>query len=128
MSIRHRLRRLEVTIAGKDRFCAGREVYLWEPTNPESTAFLNEQIFHVPHSQRRYEIQIVGEPDRAVYNKLAKEHLPDRETLKKMTDEEIQSCLTKYMEATVTALNASRQKHGLPPVFAENGAGQERPE
>jgi hypothetical protein len=101
-------------------------VYLWDPTNPESTAFVKEQTFNVPHRQRRYEIHIVGAPPQSVYHKLAKEILPNQETLKNMTDAQIQTCQEKFLVATLTALNASRQKLGLPSVFTEEGKFQER--
>jgi hypothetical protein len=117
MNFRHRLRQIENAVYASDRSRPRREIYLWEPTNPESTAFVNEQTFNVHHRQRRYEIHIVGEPPRSVYNKLAKELLPDQETLKKMTDAQIQACQEKYLSATITALNTSRQKQGLPSVF-----------
>jgi hypothetical protein len=117
MSIRHRLQRLEAAVTKKEQFRGRREVFFWEPTNTEATAFVNEQTFNTPHRQRRYEIHIVGEPPQSVYNKLAKEILPDLETLKKMTDAQLQTCQEKYLEATLMALNASRKKQGLPSVF-----------
>lgn len=117
MTIGHRLRRLEAVVVKKEKFRGRRELFLWEPTNPEATAFVNEQTFNTPHRQRRYEIHIVGEPPKSVYKKIAKEFLPDSESIKKMTDAQIQTCQEKYLEATLMALNASRQKQGLPSVF-----------
>ncbi len=117
MSFRHRLRRIEDAVGANDRNRPRREIYLWEPTNSLATAFVLEQTFNVHWRDRRHTIQVVGEPPRSVYNKLARELLPAPETLKKMTDAQILTCQEKYLSATITALNTSRQKQGLPSVF-----------
>ena len=119
MRYRARIRRLEDVICWRDRFRGEKEVYLWDPLDPKSTAVVREQTFEISHRNRRYEIHIAGEPKPNVYNELAKKLLPDRDALPKMTDEELQACQERYVEASIAALNASRQRQGLPPVLED---------
>lgn len=117
MRYQARLRRLEGAVSARDRLRGEKEVYIWDPLNPQSTAFVREQTFEVSHRHRRYEIHIAGEPTSSVYRQLAKDLLPTADTIPKMTDEELQACQEQYLAASIAALNASRRRQGLPPVF-----------
>lgn len=128
MSFKYRLRKIEKTVNEKDGFRPDREIFWWEPTDPESTRFVHEQTFEVHYSQRKYQIRIVGEPAKAVFAKLAHEILPEKENLKKLSDDEITICMEKYFHARQKAIDDSRRKLGffpLPAGVAEETIGRE---
>ena len=91
-------------------------IYYWEPTDPESTRFVKEHHFCLPHPQRKFEIRVAGGPDQAVFDRLADEMLPDLDTHPTLSFEEKSLLLDKYYEAAHEALNESRKKKGLTPV------------
>lgn len=114
--LRHRLRKIEQSLAAENRFRRKREVFWWEPTDPESTKVAMEQTFHTHERNRKFKIRIVGEPDKSVYKKIGKEIFPDKEKLRDLSDDELNMCTEKFVLACEMALTESRRKAGLPPL------------
>lgn len=125
MSLRYRLRRVEEAIAAKNGRRQELEILEWHPEYIESTEDVFQKTINTHHRQRRYKITVPGDPPQRVYDHLAEKYLPDAETLKGLTDEEIQACQEKYFAAKTAALNASRQVLGLPPVFVTEATSQQ---
>ena len=115
-NLRRRVEKLEGRLHLTEKQGPKLPIYYWEPTDPESTRFVYEHIFNLPHPERKFEIKIVGEPDQAVFDKLAEEILPDLSTHPTLSSEEKSLLLDKYYEAAHEALNESRKKKGLTPV------------
>ena len=118
MSVKYRLRRLEKAVIGRRGLLHKREIYWWEPTDPNSTEFVRKQTFEVHERERKYQIRIAGEPPQKVYDALAKEILPGKESLRNLSDQELQCCIEKSQQACHAAINESRRKQGLPPMPA----------
>lgn len=130
MTTRYRLRKIEKTVAAREGLRGDRETLWWNPSDQENgnTKLVFEQVFNTPHTQRKFNIRILGEPPRRVFHALAKEILPEKENLKNLSDEELQSCMEKYQQACHNAINESRAKQGLPPMpagVAEKTIGRE---
>ena len=117
MSLRVRLKKIEETITAKERFLSKREIYWWNPADAESTKFVMDQTFRVCHRDRKYQIRIIGEPDRGVYRRIAREIFPDKEKIRDLSDQELTSYTERFVLACEKALEESRRKSGLPPIF-----------
>lgn len=118
MSVKYRLRRLEKAVIGRRGLLHKREIYWWEPTDPNSTEFVRKQTFEVHERERKYQIRIAGQPPQEVFYALAKKILPVKESLRNLSDQELKCCIEKYQQARHTAINESRRKQGLPPMPA----------
>jgi hypothetical protein len=115
-TFRRRIERLERRLIMCNAPGPKLPIYYWEPTDPESTRFVHEHHFNLPHPKRKFEVRIVGDPDNTVYDMLAQEHIPDPEVAKTLPAEELRACLDRYFEAAKKARNENRRKMGLPPV------------
>jgi hypothetical protein len=116
MSVKYRLRRLEQAVIGRRGLLPEREIYYWEPTDTNSTEFVREQMFEVHERERKYQIRIAGQPPQKVFDALAKEILPGKDSLKFLSDKELQCCIEKYQQACYKATDESRRKQGFPPL------------
>ena len=81
----------------------------------EQVAIINRDL--PMYDSRRTHIAPGGPPQR-VFRALAKEILPGKESLRNLSDQDLDCSIEKLQQACHNAINESRAKHGLPPMPA----------